>query len=375
MFLNSLMAFAIEQIEPIAKWLTVALIAAALLIGAFVYFKKKDSFSAFLKYAAISFAGYFFLLAIVLFVADLSYHYSDWYAEENWLDKQTLMRLVLIPLCLFAALILASLFFYSFAKAKNYTRLKGLTFSLFALCALALCGVLVCLGVYYAKKIDGDGYFNSDTASVEQAALYLSSAALIALVLGLSLLDKSKLEFDSKSLAYAGVCLSMSFALSYIKLWDMPNGGSITLASLLPLSVYAYLFGLKKGIFAGFCYSLLQSIQDPWIIHPAQFLLDYPVAFTAIGLAGIFKNSKALKGNSVLEFSLGAAFVGTLRFIAHVLSGTFAFEAYAEGQNPFLYSLVYNSYVFIDIALVVVVGVLLFSSKAFSIELKRISER
>ena len=64
MFLNSLMAFAIEQIEPIAKWLTVALIAAALLIGAFVYFKKKDSFSAFLKYAAISFAGYFFLLAI-----------------------------------------------------------------------------------------------------------------------------------------------------------------------------------------------------------------------------------------------------------------------------------------------------------------------
>lgn len=375
MFLNSLMAFAIEQIEPIAKWLTVALIAAALLIGAFVYFKKKDSFSAFLKYAAISFAGYFFLLAIVLFVADLSYHYSDWYAEENWLDKQTLMRLVLIPLCLFAALILASLFFYSFAKAKNYTRLKGLTFTLFALCALALCGVLVCLGVYYAKKIDGDGYFNSDTASVEQAALYLSSAALIALVLGLSRLDKSKLEFDSKSLAYAGVCLSMSFALSYIKLWDMPNGGSITLASLLPLSVYAYLFGLKKGIFAGFCYSLLQSIQDPWIIHPAQFLLDYPVAFTAIGLAGIFKNSKALKGNSVLEFSLGAAFVGTLRFIAHVLSGTFAFEAYAEGQNPFLYSLVYNSYVFIDIALVVVVGVLLFSSKAFSIELKRISER
>lgn len=375
MFLNSLMAFAIEQIEPIAKWLTVALIAAALLIGAFVYFKKKDSFSAFLKYAAISFAGYFFLLAIVLFVADLSYHYSDWYAEENWLDKQTLMRLVLIPLCLFAALILASLFFYSFAKAKNYTRLKGLTFTLFALCALALCGVLVCLGVYYAKKIDGDGYFNSDTASVEQAALYLSSAALIALVLGLSRLDKSKLEFDSKSLAYAGVCLSMSFALSYIKLWDMPNGGSITLASLLPLSVYAYLFGLKKGIFAGFCYSLLQSIQDPWIIHPAQFLLDYPVAFTAIGLAGIFKNSKALKGNSVLEFSLGAAFVGTLRFIAHVLSGTFAFEAYAEGQNPFLYSLVYNSYVFVDIALVVVVGVLLFSSKAFSIELKRISER
>lgn len=375
MFLNSLMAFAIEQIQPIAKWLTVALIAAALLIGVCVYLKKKDSFSTFLKYASISFAGYFFLLAVVLFVADLSYHYSDWYAEENWLDKQTLVRLVLIPLCLFAAVILGSLFFYSFAKAKSYTRLKGLTVALFAVCTLVFIAVLVGLGIYYAKKIDGDGYFNSDSANVEQLALYLSSVALVALVLGLSRLDKSKLEFDSKSLAYAGVCLSMSFALSYIKLWDMPNGGSITLASLLPLSVYAYLFGLKKGIFAGFCYSLLQSIQDPWIIHPAQFLLDYPVAFTAIGLAGIFKNAKALEQKPALAFSLGAAFVGTLRFVAHVLSGTFAFEAYAKGQNPFLYSLVYNSYVFIDIALVVVVGVLLFSSKAFFVELKRISKK
>ncbi len=375
MFLNSLMAFAIEQIQPIAKWLTVALIAAALLFGAFAYFKKKEIFSKFLKFSAISFAGYFFLLAVTLFVADLAYHYSDWYAEENWLDKQALTRLVLIPLCLFAAVILSSLFFYSFAKNKNYTRLKGLRVTLFAVCALALCGVLVCLGIYYAKKIDGDGYFNSNSASVDQAALYLSAALLVALVLGLASLDKSKLTLDSASLAYAGVCISMSFALSYIKLWDMPSGGSITLASLLPLALYAYLFGLKKGIFAGFCYSLLQSIQDPWIIHPAQFLLDYPVAFTAIGLAGIFRSVKGLKDKPTLAFSLGATFVGALRFVAHVLSGAFAFEAYAEGQNPFLYSLVYNSYVFIDIAIVVVVGVLLFSSKAFSVELKRLAER
>lgn len=375
MFLNSLMAFAIEQIQPIAKWLTIALIAAAVIVGVCVYFKKKEIFSKFLKCAAISFAGYFFLLAALLFSADLAYHYSDWYAEENWLDKPTLVRLVLIPLCLFAALLFFPLFFYSFAKAKNYTRLKGLTVALFILCALALCVVLACLGVYYAEKIDGDGYFNSESASVKQLALYLSSAALIALVLGLAATDKSKLDFDSKSIALAGVCLAMSFALSYIKLWDMPSGGSITLASLLPLALYAYLFGLKKGVFAGFCYSLLQSIQDPWIIHPAQFLLDYPVAFTAVGLAGIFKNLKPLKGNTLLEFSCGATFVGILRFIAHVLSGTFAFEAYAEGQNPLSYSLVYNSYVFIDIAIVLAVGVLLFSSKAFSIELKRISER
>ena len=115
-------------------------------------------------------------------------------------------------------------------------------------------------------------------------------------------------------------------------------------------------------------------MQDPWIIHPAQFLLDYPVAFTSIGLCGIFRNKKTEKSN-VLSFTFGALFVGTLRFIAHVLAGTFAFEAYAEGQNPFVYSLLYNSYVFIDIIIVAAVGALLFRSNAFSRELKRLSGR
>ena len=188
-------------------------------------------------------------------------------------------------------------------------------------------------------------------------------------------MNKKKLEFTSHALAYAGVTLAMSFALSYVKLWDMPYGGSITLASLLPLCIYAYSFGLKKGLLVGFTYSLLQSMQDPWIIHPAQFLLDYPVAFTSIGLCGIFRKYKTEESKVNLSFTLGALFVGTLRFIAHVLAGTFAFEAYAEGQNPFIYSLLYNSYVFVDILIVAVVGSVLFRSKAFSYELKRISQR
>jgi thiamine transporter len=182
----------------------------------------------------------------------------------------------------------------------------------------------------------------------------------------LSRLDKQPLHFSARALAYAGICSAMSYALSYIKLWDMPHGGSITLVSLLPLMLYAYIFGAKKGVFVGFTYGVLQALQDPWLIHPAQFLLDYPVAFSAIGLAGLMKNCARLQKLPQVKFTIGACIAGCMRFICHVLSGTLAFEAYAEGQNALVYSLVYNSYVFIDVALVVIAAVFVLSSLSFN---------
>lgn len=373
MFQFSLLAYAIDTIEPIAKWLTLALVLLSAILGGVLFFVKRSALSRFFKILTVSGAAYFFILSVLLFVADLSYHYSDSYAEENWLDKQALVRWILLPVCLFFFLLLGSILLRSFAKNKEYSKQKTLDACLLFANALALIGLLVCLFVYYEKKIANDGYFNSDQATVRQTALWISTVLLGGLVFSLGFLDKKKLEFNAHALAYAGVTVAMSFALSYIKLWDMPYGGSVTLASLLPLCVYAYSFGVKKGLLVGFTYSLLQSMQDPWIIHPAQFLLDYPIAFTSIGLCGIFRTQKT--ENTTLSFTFGALFVGALRFIAHVLAGTFAFEAYAEGQNPFVYSLLYNSYVFIDILIVAVVGALLFRSNAFSHELKRLAER
>ena len=183
--------------------------------------------------------------------------------------------------------------------------------------------------------------------------------------------QEQKFSFQSRSLAYAGICVAMSFALSYIKLWDMPSGGSITLVSLLPLSIYAYIFGAKKGVFVGFVYGVLQAVQDPWIIHPAQFLLDYPVAFAAIGLSGTFSQIKKLERFPQVSFVLGGILGGSIRFLSHLLSGVFAFEAYAKGLNPWIYSLAYNSFVFVDLAIVLFIGAIVFSSKAFVKELKK----
>ena len=149
----------------------------------------------------------------------------------------------------------------------------------------------------------------------------------------------------------------------------MPQGGSVTLASMLPVMLFAYIYGTKKGLFVGLIYGLLQAMQDPYIIHPAQFLLDYPVAFAMVGFAGAFSNIKKLDRLPQIKFALGAVLSGSLRFLAHVLSGVFAFGAYAMdagNDNFWLYSTAYNAYIFIDVVIVIAAGAFIFSSKNFN---------
>ena len=178
---------------------------------------------------------------------------------------------------------------------------------------------------------------------------------------------KENFKFDSRSVAFGAICIAMSFALSYVRLFRLPQGGSVTLASLLPIMIFAYIFGVKKGLLVGLIYGVLQAIQDPYIIHPVQFLLDYPIAFSAIGLSGAFANFKVFKKCPQVSLLLGGILASVLRFLAHFLSGVCAFGAYANdaGQNLYVYSLAYNSFVFVDVAIVLAVGILLFSSKAF----------
>ena len=375
MFLFSLLkASAFDVVEPIAKWITVGLVIAAMVACFVVFFVKRAVFAKVLKYTLFGVFIYLLSLAILLFSLDIAKHYSDAYTEENWLDKQALVRFVLIPLLVLAALALCSLVAFAISAKYAPSSKKPVAICGGILTAIALIATLVCLAVYYNKKIANDGYYNSDSATVKQLALYISAALAVAAIIGLSLLDKQKLSFDSHALSYAGICTAMSFALSYIKLWDMPAGGSVTLVSLLPLMLYSYIFGAKKGVFVGFVYGVLQAVQDPWLIHPAQFLLDYPIAFSAVGLAGLTRKLPVPKKLPQVKFALGAILAGCMRFICHVLSGALAFEAYAEGQNVWAYSLVYNSYVFIDAALVVAVGIFVLSSKAFLTAIMRLNK-
>ncbi len=155
-----------------------------------------------------------------------------------------------------------------------------------------------------------------------------------------------------RKLVYAALSIALSFALSYVKLFSMPMGGSITLCSMLPLCLYACAFGPRYGFIAAFAYGVLQVIQGAYIVHPAQFILDYFLAFTALGLASLFPK----------KYALGAAAGGIGRMICSIISGAVFFSSYAAEagwSNAWLYSVVYNlSTIGVDAALCVIVALL-----------------
>ncbi|MDO5112606.1 MAG: energy-coupled thiamine transporter ThiT [Clostridia bacterium] len=153
-------------------------------------------------------------------------------------------------------------------------------------------------------------------------------------------------------LLYGALCIALSFALSYVKLFSMPMGGSITLCSMLPLCLYACAFGPKYGFLAAFAYGVLQVIQGAYIVHPAQFVLDYFLAFTALGLASFFPK----------KYALGTAVGGGARMLCSIVSGAVFFGSYAAEagwNNAWLYSVVYNlTSIGVDTALCVIVALL-----------------
>jgi len=135
-------------------------------------------------------------------------------------------------------------------------------------------------------------------------------------------------------LTRGGLALALGVVLSFIKVWQMPQGGSVTLLSMLPVIYFAYREGFLPGILVGVLYGLLQYLIEPFFVHPLQFLLDYPIAFGALGLAGIFRGKTPYPG-------VVLAIAG--RFLAHLISGAVFFASYApKGQNPWVYSAVYN---------------------------------
>ena len=232
----------------------------------------------------------------------------------------------------------------------------------------AFIATLVCMGVHFTSGNAAENNWLSNE-DVQSIALYIASILSVAILITLALLfgKWEKRDFDAKSITYAAVCIALSFALSFMRIVRLPQGGSITPASLLPLLIYAYMFGVRKGILAGTAYGLLQALQDPSVLHPAQFLLDYPVAFAWVGMAGLFTRQKTLGKIPQLQFALGGILAGLGRFTMHFLSGTFAFGVFApEGTPAALYSLVYQAgYVLPDLAIAIAVGIALFSSSAF----------
>lgn len=183
-------------------------------------------------------------------------------------------------------------------------------------------------------------------------------AVLVAAGIALIMIARSKQKWTPQMMANAAICMALSFVLSYIRLFKLPQGGSVTPASLLPIIAFAYYYGSVPGLVVGIAYGFLQMIQDPWIVGAVQAALDYPLAFGCIAFAGVAGDLNRKKGlNELVSWIGGVAMVGLGRFICHVLSGVVFFAEYAEGSglSPLVYSLSYNSFVFVDLAICLVV--------------------
>lgn len=355
--------YAKETLSSVLMYVAIALAVILIGIGIFVKLKKPDAFGAFFRTAA----AIALTFALVVIITMLSIGFAK-ISEKGYAQRENGL-LELVPPLVLGGVIIAGIIATYIAHFFSHKAFKITLIGALSCIGAALVATVVCLVVYFTKTVSGDGWYGEE---INQLSLYLSAGGLILLIVGTAILTDlgNKTKFDSRCIALAGICIALSFALSYIKMFSMPQGGSVTLASLLPVMLFAYIYGPKKGIFVGFIYGALQAMQNPYLIHPAQFLLDYPVAFATVGLTGAFGKIKQLDKLPQIKFALGALVASVLRFLSHVFSGVFAFGADAGGQNLWAYSTAYNSFVFIDIAIVIAVGVIVLSSKSF---VKRIS--
>lgn len=134
-----------------------------------------------------------------------------------------------------------------------------------------------------------------------------------------------------------GIMIAAAVALSYVKIYEMPQGGSVTLGSMVPVLLIALRYGAGWGMATGAIAGLIQYVLEPYFVHPVQFLLDYPLAFAALGLAGFARG----RSQTVAAWLGPVALFG--RFLAHVVSGAVFFAEYAPaGQSPWVYSAIYN---------------------------------
>lgn len=186
-------------------------------------------------------------------------------------------------------------------------------------------------------------------------------------------------QTSTRELVLGATCIAISFILSFIRVFRLANAGSVTLASVLPLALYCYMFGFNKSMAVCFIFAILNFIQGPYVVSPWSALLDYLLPYLSISLIGLFsinaKNydeSKGLKNHTRFFIGLGVYFI--CRFTSHTLAGYLywnwadnflgIFDGQLGGITALAYSLLYNTfYVLPDTIIVAIASIFVFKSK------------
>lgn len=176
------------------------------------------------------------------------------------------------------------------------------------------------------------GKFFSSTAGKTTLILLISFSFLFIVFY----FRKDEKIFSTKALTYSAILLALGISANQIKIFSLPQGGSMTLFSMIFIVFIGYMFGLRVGLIAGISFGLLNLLIKPEVYTPVQAIIDYILAFGALGLSGFFANKK-----DKLIFAYLVSIIG--RFVFAVFSGYVFFGSYApEGWNPLLYSIWYN---------------------------------
>lgn len=182
----------------------------------------------------------------------------------------------------------------------------------------------------------GDGSVHLTTVGI---AIVIAVIALLLIVAAIVRHKNAthKSALTTKQLVYSAVAIALAVVCSMIKLFDMPMGGSVTLLSMLFIVLIAYWYGPYVGIMTAVAYGLVQFVLEPIFYTIPQMLLDYPLAFGALGLAGFFNKKKW-----GLQIGYIVGVIG--RFVFATISGVVFFAAYApEGMSPLAYSAGYQA--------------------------------
>lgn len=162
-------------------------------------------------------------------------------------------------------------------------------------------------------------------------------ALLGVFLLIFALLKIRKIKFTTRMTTLVGLSIALSTVLQLITVFKLPQGGSVTAGSVVPIILIALFYGPEVGFLTGFLFGIINFIVSPFALHPVQVLFDYPLPFMAIGIVGYFRTFN-IKG--VLSGVVVAMFA---RFACHFISGVVFFGSYApEGTSVYLYSLLYN---------------------------------
>ena len=160
---------------------------------------------------------------------------------------------------------------------------------------------------------------------------------------------KRTLKLTTKQLAFCAMCLALGTLLSNAKLFRFPTGGSITLLSMLAICLPGYWFGVSVGILTGVAYGVLQMLIDPYILYPSQLVVDYILAFGALGLSGLFSKPEGSKiKNYITTTGIG--------YIFAMLSGLFLFTNKINTESALNYNLVFAVLFIILYVTVIVIG-------------------